>query len=203
MVYGKGELKGERTVGSIGGCGEREKGLDAKGYGKKEGLVKKVGGFQGMRRNAGVREMMGSWVVGDGREEEEKVARRKDRDRPELYHLGPSKFNASAHQECPTGWTSPPHPFIKLNIDGSFLRNPGIVVFGDVSEIILGTGFNRSIDFASNNLAEACAFRDGLQSVIYYSYTYFLVESSSQTIIQLVNNTSPDITFFLPIIRDW
>ena len=63
-------------------------------------------------------------------------------------------------------WHIPPSPFLKLNIDGSTLGNPGLAGVGGVLRDHWGrwiSGFSLYVGLATNNLAELAAVRQGLE----------------------------------------
>ena len=59
----------------------------------------------------------------------------------------------------------PPAPYIKLNIDGSAISNPGVAKAGGILRNHSGdwiSGFSLHLGLASNNMVELTAVRQGL-----------------------------------------
>ena len=62
-------------------------------------------------------------------------------------------------------WMAPTEPFIKLNIDGSSLDNPGLAGAGNLlrdSSRVWISGFSLNMDIMTNNMAELGTVRQGL-----------------------------------------
>lgn len=108
-------------------------------------------------------------------------------------------------QERLIGWNFTPITFIKLNTDGASKGNPGPAGAGGVFRDHSGDwmlGYTRHIGYATNSIAEAWAIRDGLQVATQKKFSHILVESDSQTIINLLTNGISDLHILSPIILD-
>ncbi|KAL3535275.1 hypothetical protein ACH5RR_003741 [Cinchona calisaya] len=71
------------------------------------------------------------------------------------------------HEEL-IGWEPPDFPFFKLSTDIPSRGNPGLSGAGGFIKNHNGywiTIFSRRVSIATNNMAEAWALRDGLQSI--------------------------------------
>ncbi|GLT74509.1 hypothetical protein SLA2020_463010, partial [Shorea laevis] len=81
------------------------------------------------------------------------------------------------------GWKPPPAGFVKLNTDGSALKNPGIAGAGGVFRDDLGNwlcGFSRYVGITTSLSAELWAIRDGLRIAIHRGFSKLLVETDSK-----------------------
>ncbi|KAJ8768128.1 hypothetical protein K2173_021068 [Erythroxylum novogranatense] len=91
-------------------------------------------------------------------------------------------------------WHCPPLGFVKLNVDGSALGNPGDARFGGLIRDAYGRwliGFSGYIGHASILVAELQALRHGLTLAWDRGYRRIVVESDSQDVVTLVLTSCP------------
>ena len=84
------------------------------------------------------------------------------------------------------GTPPPPFTYLKLNTDGSALRNPGPVGAGKVLQDHRGqwiTGFSLRGGFATNNMAELTAVRQGLEMAWNKGYKLLHLELDSKVVL--------------------
>ncbi|GLT60527.1 hypothetical protein SLA2020_412140 [Shorea laevis] len=96
-------------------------------------------------------------------------------------------------------WSKPPHPFLKLNTDGSVIRNPRKTSAGGLFRDKWGNwvmGYTRKIGWSSILVVELWSIRDGLKLAIDRNISHLIVESNSSTAIFLL---SEDPSEFHPL----
>ena len=112
------------------------------------------------------------------------------RDDGELAHLGLLLCMERKKSVLPrwVAWSRPPIGYVKLNIDGSSLGNPGHsgvgAVFRDSSGNIL-CGFSWFLGSRTNMEAEAMALLEGL--LLSATFHSLHVEMDSQVLLNMVN----------------
>ncbi|OMO52223.1 hypothetical protein CCACVL1_29304 [Corchorus capsularis] len=91
-------------------------------------------------------------------------------------------------------WTPPPPDFIKLNVDGSCLGNPGFAGCGGVLRTPSGclvAVFYVYLGITSNDIAEMQGIKYGLQLATSLQIPNLIVESDSLSSIQMFNRRRP------------
>ena len=109
----------------------------------------------------------------------------------EFYYLAGTARRAQVRLPWLIRWHVSPHPFIKLNTDGSALGNPGIAGAGGILRDHLGhwiSGFSLHVDLATNDMAELAAVRQGLAMVWTMGFKYIQLELDSQVVLTWLTN---------------
>ena len=102
-------------------------------------------------------------------------------------------------------WIVPSKPFIKLNIDGSFLGNPGLVGASGILRDFSGnwvSGFSLHLSLASNNITKLWAIRQGPMLAWDLGFKFNQLETNSTMVISWLTtngNLSPDM---VPLISN-
>ena len=100
----------------------------------------------------------------------------------------------------------PPFPYLKLNTDGSALGNPGPAGAGGVLRDHRGqwiSGFSLHGGFATNNMAELAAVRQGLEMAWNMGYKLLHLELDSKVVFSWLTNYNVNYpTNMLPLICD-
>ena len=103
-------------------------------------------------------------------------------------------------------WKAPPHPYLKLNTDGSALDNPGLARAGGVLRDHQGqwiSGFSARVGLATNNMAELDVVRQGLAMAWNAGVKLLQLELDSRMVLTwLTNKTMNYPTNMLPLICD-
>ena len=104
-------------------------------------------------------------------------------------------------------WKAPPHPYLKLNFDGSALDNPGLVGAGGVLRdhqagrwII---GFSLHVGLTTNNMAELAAVRQGLAMAWNMGLKFLQLELDSKVVLTWLTNSNMNYPpNMMPLICD-
>ena len=103
-------------------------------------------------------------------------------------------------------WYPPPFPYLKLNTDGSALVNPGPAGVGGVLRDHRGqwiSSFSLRGGFATNNMVELAAVRQGLEMAWNKGYKLLHLELDSKVVLSwLTNHNINYLTNMLPLICD-
>lgn len=86
-------------------------------------------------------------------------------------------------------WEMPPPPFVKLNIDGSSLGNPGLLGGGGVIRNHCGDvlqAFSSFYGLCTNMEAEANALLEGIKLCNALGFGQVLAETDSQALLQAI-----------------
>ena len=102
-------------------------------------------------------------------------------------------------------WAHPPPGFVKLNIDGSSLGNPGVAGFGGLIRAEGGVwvlGFSNYIPWADNLCVELLALRFGLQLAWQHGFRKIICEVDCMEVVRLVLHETSSFHRYVAIIRD-
>ena len=103
-------------------------------------------------------------------------------------------------------WKAPPHPYLKLNFDGSALDNPGLVGAGGVLRDHQGrwiSRFSARVGLVTNNMAELATVRQGLAMAWNAGVKLLQLELDSRVVLTWLTNKNMNYpTNMLPLIYD-
>ena len=102
------------------------------------------------------------------------------------------------------GWEKPPRGWLKLNTDGSAMRNPERAGGGGLIRDHDGAwlkGFARGLGFTNSALAELWALRDGLLLAKEMGIQQLIIELDALNIVILMNNESENL-LMEPLLTD-
>ena len=101
---------------------------------------------------------------------------------------------------------SPPFPYLKLNTDGSALGNLGLAGAGGVLRDHRGrwiSSFSLCGRFATNNMVELAAVKQGLEMAWNMGYKFLHLELDSKVVLSWLTNYNVNYqTNMLPLICD-
>ncbi|RZB56873.1 hypothetical protein D0Y65_045822 [Glycine soja] len=86
-------------------------------------------------------------------------------------------------------WSAPISPFVKLNIDGSSLGNPGSLGFGGIVRDSRGfwfSGFYGHFDHTTNIHVELLAILNGMRHAWNNGFRHIIIETDSLVAIHLI-----------------
>ena len=116
-----------------------------------------------------------------------------------FYLAGPNKPIQSKVSQT-IKWTTPAEPFIKLNIDGSSLDNPGIAGAGNLlrdSSRVWISFFALNMGIMTNNMAELGTVRQGLMLAWDLGFKFIQLEIDSMIVLSQLtkenSNFPPDV----------
>ena len=102
-------------------------------------------------------------------------------------------------------WNTQPEPFIKLNIDGNSLGNPGLA---SASELLRNSSgdwisiFSLHMGITSNNIAELGAVHQGLLLAWNLGFKFIHLEIDSMRVLSRLTNTNDIPPIINPILCD-
>nr|XP_027103068.1 uncharacterized protein LOC113724357 [Coffea arabica] len=107
------------------------------------------------------------------------------------------------HRTIALSWSCPTRPYVKLNVDGSSLGNPGDSGGGGLVRDNSGCflyGFSSYYGWQTNMHAEASARLEGIQLCLSQGYGHVLVELDSLTLLNVVQGRSKCPWRIFPIV---
>jgi ribonuclease HI len=107
----------------------------------------------------------------------------------DFFYSLPHKNDKPPKVETLIGWTPPPTGFVKLNIDGSVLRNPGHASSGGLLRDSNGNwiqGFSHFLGITNSLVAELWGLRDGLTLARDLHISRLVVELDAKAVIDLL-----------------
>ena len=102
-----------------------------------------------------------------------------------FYLVGPDKLVQRKVSQT-VKWTVPAEPFIKLNMDGSSIGNPGMAGAGSLlrdSSRSWISGFSLNMGITSNNVEELGAVRQGLKLAWDLGFEFIHLEIDSMIVL--------------------
>ena len=102
------------------------------------------------------------------------------------------------------GWEKPPRGWVKLNTDGSAMKNPDRAGGGGLLRDHDGVwlkGFARGLGFTNNILAELWALRDGLLLAKELGLQQLIIELDALSVVILMNNETENL-LMEPLLTD-
>ena len=122
----------------------------------------------------------------------------------EFYYIGLSLKTKQLKNVVSVGWEKPPRGWVKLNTDGSAMKNPdragGGGLFRDHDGVWL-KGFARGLGFTNSILAELWAPRDGLLLAKELGFQQLIIELDALSVVILMNNESENL-LMEPLLTD-
>ena len=122
----------------------------------------------------------------------------------EFYSIGlPSKAK-QLKNVVSVGWEKPPRGWVKLNTDGSAMKNPDRAGGGGLLRDHDGVwlkGFARGLGFTNSILAEHWALRDGLLLAKELGFQQLIIELDALSVVILMNNETENL-LMEPLLTD-
>ncbi|XP_030958826.1 uncharacterized protein LOC115980745 [Quercus lobata] len=122
----------------------------------------------------------------------------------EFFAIGFASKIKQQKSIVPVGWEKPPRGWLKLNTDGSAMRNPERAGGGGLIRDHDGDwlkGFARGLGFTNSALAELWALRDGLLLAKEMGIQQLIIELDALSIVLLMNNESKNL-LMEPLLSD-
>ena len=125
-------------------------------------------------------------------------------DSVEFYSIGlPSKVKWLKNVVS-VGWEKPPRGWVKLNTDGSAMKNPDRAGGGGLLRDHDGVwlkGFARGLGFTNSILAELWALRDELLLAKELGFQQLIIELDALSVVILMNNETENL-LMEPLLTD-
>ena len=122
----------------------------------------------------------------------------------EFFSIGlPSKVR-QLKNVVSVGWEKPPRGWVKLNTDGSAMKNPDRAGGGGLLRDHDGVwlrGFARGLGYTNSILAELWALRDGLLLAKELGLQHLIIELDALSVVMLMNNETENL-LMEPLLTD-
>ncbi|KAK9991626.1 hypothetical protein SO802_026611 [Lithocarpus litseifolius] len=122
----------------------------------------------------------------------------------EFFSIGIITKTRQLKTIVPVGWEKPPRGWLKLNSDGSAMRNPERAGGGGLIRDHDGNwlkGYARGIGYTNSALAELWALRDGLMLAKEMRIQQLIIELDALSVVILMNNEIENL-LMEPLLTD-
>ena len=122
----------------------------------------------------------------------------------EFFSIGSVNKAKNLKSVIPVGWEKPPRGWVKINTDGSAMKNPNRAGGGGLLRDHEGNwlkGFARGIGYTNSALAELWALRDGLILAKEMGIQQLIIELDALSIVILLNNCIENL-LMEPLLTD-